>query len=209
MPHSYIYYISTNINREVVVVAADMKPTGAGGHEINVLVLPKADLVAAMADVTNRTLLENVNAGFVPQPAVDLDNGTFPLPMLGGFLKLFFGKLQKNELTGMATAPAVSNVKPIQVTPRFAPPDIDQPGPKTDVDAGGTRFSGNIVVQNGSLWAAHGVEAAGHAAVEWYEIDPLANSVLQSGLIADDSLGFNFPSIAVNDDIACNPRSGC
>ena len=188
------------MNGEAVVVSANMQTLG-GPAEVHVLVLPKSDLLLPTPVVTDATLLENSASAFTPQPVVDLDHGTLPLPLLSGDMKQL-GELLKDEVTGSVTAPAVTSFKRIRnnVSSGFAPPDIDQPGSKVDVDAGGTRFSGNVVLQNGSLWAVQGVDVAGRAAVEWYEIDTVNYDVLQNGLISDSSLGFNFPSIAVNDD---------
>ena len=52
---------------------------------------------------------------------------------------------------------------------------------------------------NPSLWAVHGVEIGGRAAIEWYEVDAVTDTLLQTGTISDPHLGFNYPSIAVND----------
>ena len=45
----------------------------------------------------------------------------------------------------------------------------------------------------------HGVDEAGRAAIEWFEIDQVTGTPLQQGIISDSSLGLNFASIAVND----------
>jgi hypothetical protein len=86
------------------------------------------------------------------------------------------------------------------VTLRDIPPPIDQPGPKANLHAQDTRFTGNAVKLDGSVWAAHGVEFDGRAAIEWYELDAGTKDVVQSGLLSDPELGLSYPSIAVNPD---------
>ena len=41
---------------------------------------------------------------------------------------------------------------------------------------------------NPSLWAVHSVEIDGRAAIEWYEIDAVTDSLLQNGTIQDPNL---------------------
>jgi len=39
-----------------------------------------------------------------------------------------------------------------------------------------------------AIWTQHSITVGGRAAVRWYEIDPGANSLLQSGTVSDSSL---------------------
>ena len=196
------------LDNNVLTVSANMFGLDVQATTTSFLVIPKADLLAAVPAVDNATLFENVslsNTGFTPQPIVDLDSGTLPLPILsainkpGGFLKT-------SSIGGTPSTPTLNTAGGlISVTPGGGPPDIDQPGPKVDIDTGDTRFSGNVIKQqipgraNPSLWGAHTVNIGDRAAIEWYEIDAVTNAVVQSGTIADSSLAFNYPSIAVND----------
>ena len=198
------------MNQDVVVVQANMFPIGTGTSDKSTLVLPKSGLLAVTPTVAGATLLEETsstsNPGFSAQPIVDMDNGALPLPILAAWNKPA-GWLKASDIGGTAAAPTLNTTGGfISVTSRGSPPDIDQPGSKQDIDAGDNRFSGNVVMQkhswrpNSSLWAVHGVEIAGRAAIEWYEIDANTDAVLQSGIVDDASLAFNYPSIAVNDD---------
>lgn len=196
------------INQDVVVVTANMFVITTGSDAVTTVVIPKSDLLAVSPTVANVTVFEESNpsnTGYGLQPAFDLDNGSLPLILLSAFNKPS-GFLKTSTLGGTATMPTLNTTGGfIGVTARSAPPDIDQPGTKQDVDAGDNRFSGNVVVQqipgrtNPSLWGVQGVLIGGRAALEWYEIDTVTNTILQSGTIADDSLAFNYPSIAVNN----------
>jgi hypothetical protein len=186
-------------NNQVVTVSANMYPVGSGNSYTNFLVLPKADLLAG--SVANKTLFENIDpntTGYTAQPIVDRDNGNLPLPLLSAYNK-DVGLLKTSSIGGTPSAPTLNTADGfIGVTARGSPPDLDQPGPKTNIDAGSNDFSSSVVKQNGLLWAVEDVEYNGRAAIEWYKIDPATNNVLQSGLIADPVLAFNYPSIAVN-----------
>lgn len=196
------------LNNDIVTISANMFGLDGEGVNTSFLVIPKDDLLAAVPTVANATLFENVSlndTGFTPQPIVDLDNGNLPLPILSAFDKPA-GSLKAWNIGGTPLAPTLNTAGGIiGVTSRGAPPDVDQPGPKADLDAGDNRFSGNVIQQqipgraNPSLWGVHGVDIGGRAAIEWYEIDAVTNAVVQSGTIADPSLAFNYPSIAVND----------
>jgi Calx-beta domain/Dockerin type I domain/HYDIN/CFA65/VesB-like, Ig-like domain len=196
------------LNNDVVTVSANMFGLNGEATNTSFLVIPKNDLLAAVPTVANATLFENISlseTGFAPQPVFDLDNGSLPLPVLSEFDKNA-GSLKAWTIGGTPSAPTLNTAGgSISVTPRGAPPAIDQPGSKADIDAGDSRFSGNVIRQqipgrtNPSLWGVHSVDIGGRAAIEWYEINAATNAVLQSGTISDPSLAFNYPSIAVND----------
>ena len=189
------------MNGDVIAVFATMFPTGCCTASRNLLVVPKDDLTAAVPTVANATLLENVNAPFNSQPVVDLDNRPLPLPLLSGYFKPLNGLLIRNDIAGSPQAPSVVSPNVFTLTTvRNEPRDVDQPGPSSDIDAGSARFGASVIALDGSLWGTHGVDFNGRAAVEWYEIEEATGALLQNGIIADPSLGFNFPSIAVNDD---------
>jgi hypothetical protein len=54
----------------------------------------------------------------------------------------------------------------------------------------GASFSSSIVQQNGTFWGAYTVDYQGRAAIRWFHIDAVTNTLIQEGLIADDQLDF-------------------
>jgi hypothetical protein len=196
------------LGNDVVTVSANMFGLAGASTTVSFIVLPKNDLLLPTPTVANATFFENVNAnstGFAPQPIVDLDNGNLPLPILSSFNKST-GFLKTSSIGGTPLLPTLNTAGGfIPVTSRGDPPDIDQPGPKANIDAGDTRFGSSVIQQqiagrgHASLWGVQSVNIGGRAAIEWYEIDTATNAVLQSGTISHASLGFNYPSIAVND----------
>ena len=187
------------LNRDHVVISANMFPLSGGSANVGFIVMNKNDL---MSGTLNLTTYEDVNfadTGFSVQPVFDQGNNSGPLKLLSAYNKpAGFLKTSSIDDSTLNTAGGF-----IAVTARNDPPTIDQPGPKTNIQAGNSRFSGNVIQQNigranDSLWAVHSVEVNGRAAIEWYEIDAVTDAVIQSGLIDDPSLGLNFPSIAAN-----------
>jgi hypothetical protein len=173
----------------------------------NLLVLPKADLLASTPTVANRTLFENLpigEFGFSAQPVVDLDYSTTREILLSE--ASFTGLLARGDVLGSVVSPTLSAGIQIPVPAFPAPPSAEQPGPKMNLDTGGfitAGFRGNVIKRNEALWAVTAVNVDGRSAARWFQIDADTNQVLQSGLIADVDLAFYYPSIAVNrfDDV--------
>ncbi len=166
--------------------------------------VPKSSLTAGVPSITGFQVRENINpsgTGFTFQPAVDLDNSALPLPGLSRFdssnLKrtdvpadFFSGGAVGSAGTGLIASASSGTVS-----------DAGQPGIKQNIDTGDSRFSGNVVLQNGSLWAVHSFEdSGGRTGLRWFEINAATNTTIQTGTITDPSLSLYFPSIAVNDN---------
>ncbi|MCH8274012.1 MAG: PEP-CTERM sorting domain-containing protein [Armatimonadetes bacterium] len=190
------------IDSDGLYISANMFSLVGGNSSTSMLVLPKSDLLLGTPTVANRTLFENVNpnsTGFSVQPIVDMDNSGLPLPILSAF-NTGAGRLLRADVTGTAASPNYPvNSSLIAVAGLGDPPFARQPGPHDNLDTGDARFSGNVVLQGGSIWGTQGVNRNGRPAIRWFEIRESDNSVLQSGFIEDSSLGFFYPSIAVND----------
>jgi hypothetical protein len=169
-----------------------------GNHYV---VLPKADLLAPVPSIANATIFAKqslAQAGFQPQAVVNLDGGGTPAKFYAGTLS-FLGQIQQSQIDGPITAPTFTGGGFITVDAIPEPPDAEQPGPKRNLDGGDSRFSSNLVLQNGVTWAVQEVNVDGRAAVRWLQLDPVDDIVLDSGLITDDVLDLTYPSIAVNE----------
>ncbi|QDV10055.1 hypothetical protein Poly30_56170 [Planctomycetes bacterium Poly30] len=70
-------------------------------------------------------------------------------------------------------------------------------GSTVNINTGGTRLM-NACYAGSSIWAAHTVAAGGKSGARWYQIDPVALSVTQSGTLTDPSLWFYYPTIAAD-----------
>jgi hypothetical protein len=137
-----------------------------------------------------------------PQLAVNLDGGGLPMPIISTTGVAAWAQFA--SIDGPVTSPSLSGTGAAGLVQLpFAPTATlaEQPGPSQNLDicCGDSRFNSNFVIQNGALWAVRAVDVNGRAGVEWFQIDPDTNIILQTGRIADDELDLYYPSIAVND----------
>jgi len=199
------------VNSEGVYLSANMfAQSGVStSATTTMLVIPKADLLAPTPTAANATLFENPTpngTGFSVQPALDLDNGSQPLPLLSAYNG---SNLKISSFTGPITGPTLDTAGGFVSVPLLgSPPDADQPGTSTDIETSDRRFSGNVILRDGDLWGVQTVrDGDGNAALRWVRIDdPLgAASILDSGLIRSAAFAgltgfdFYFGSIAVNE----------
>ena len=184
----------------------------AGGASLSATVtlmgIPKSSLTAATPSITGYRKEENIDpnlTGYAFQPAVDMDNGASPLPGVADFNSTYRKRttIAANWITGGSNIPAQAFPADFVSQPIVSiyGNDASQPGTNDNILMNDSRFSGNAVLQNGSLWAVHAVDIGDRGAVRWYEFDPGASqfAIKQTGLITDPSLDLYFPSIAVND----------
>lgn len=171
-----------------------------------VVVLPKADLLAPVPTVANRTEFQNVprsQANFTLQPTVDLDD-THGTAYLGGETGIqTFVQLSRVEDTG--GTPTLAGLAPaglvvVDAVAGGTPTAAEQPSGATPLDIISGRFSSSMVLQNGSLWAVRmSNDFGGETTAQWFEFDPETRIVLQSGVISQPGLNLIYPSIAVNE----------
>ena len=186
-------YPTIGLDASGLYISANMFAVSSGSTLVNFVGVPKSSLTAGVPSITGFVKQQNIapnTTGFSLQPAVDLGNTGLPAPILSAYNKPA-GLLKRSDVpANFFTSPTLNTAGPIiNVAARNNPPSARQPGPDDNIDTGDTRFDGNIVLQNGHLWAAHGVNVSGRAAIEWYEINEPTNAILQSGLISDPSTG--------------------
>jgi hypothetical protein len=190
-------------NKDVVTLAANMYNLGTSNPPATptFVVIPKSGLLGPAPTVAGASKFEELNistTGFAVQPAVDLDNGPLPLPLLARFN---LASLKRSNVTGTPASPSI-NVSggSIPISSNLDPPTADQPGNKVNIWTGGdTRIWSSVVRNNGELWAVQTVGLGGRAAVRWYRVNESTNAIIESGYISDPSMAYFFPSIAVND----------
>ena len=191
-------------------VPAQLAPSGTP----NLVTIPLASLLAGNVNNLERFSIDT----FAPQPVVDLDNLKPPgpssrfitQPVLGQLAQGFF--TTRHDLLGIAGMPSLLfPIKPDNSTPTLPYPNAPQMGSNALIDTGDTRFSANVVLQNGTIWAVRtdGVnQCTGNlvcrSGIEWFKIDQNTNTILQSGLISrafgSSAFFFYYPSIAVSKD---------
>lgn len=179
-----------------------------GPEAVSVVVLPKGDLLSPTPTVANRTDFQNVplnQISFTPQQTVNLDGTGGPAYLVSQ--SGVPGAVQLPTVEDPADDPFLGRVGGsgfllVDPVAGGTPTDAEQPGTSQalDVMEGPGGFTSNLVLQNGSLW---GVRMAnnfdGTTTAQWFQFDPDALSVIQSGVIAEPGLNLIYPSIAVNE----------
>ncbi len=188
------------VDKQGVYLTANMFPVGAGTVDITIMSLPKADLLLPTPSVASKSefQLVGLSRGFAIQPAINFSSSADNKAELLG-MSVNTSDLIRTDILNPATAGATLSSPTTIANTSFDPPTADQPGTAANFHTGDRRFAVNTVVSNGSLWAVHGTSVSGRAAVEWLRINPVTNTIIQSGVISDPSLSFFFPSIAVNE----------
>ena len=195
------------VNSQGVYIGANMFPvSGTADTLVNVLVLPKADLIAPTPVVSNHTLFSNVNPsdiGFSVQPVVNLNaNTTLPETLISAFDT---NQLKRSDITGSITSPTLSLTagsgvpNPFVTLPTYNQSvTAIQPGGAAALDASDSRLYSSLVQQGNNIWGVQGVQANGHEAIRWVRLDATNNTLQETGLIASGTRDYFIGSIAVN-----------
>ncbi len=172
------------------------------GFNSDVIVFPKADLLAAAPTIANATVFANKSSdmvGFGPVPVTQLDGGGLPMKLLSADAS-YFGVVGSATLSPPVTAPSLRPLRLIPITPLPRAPDARQPGTAPNLQEFSAGFRSDVVQRDGAIWAVHSVGSpSDRDAIEWFQFDAATNIVLQSGLIEDPALDFLDPSLAVNE----------
>ena len=189
------------VDADAVTIASDMHRVGQEGLPIgvDVLVAPKADLLAPAPSIAGATLFERVGigkVGYAPQPVTRVDGGSAPIWLMSSAVA-FLGVIQTARVTGTLDALAIAPGPFVLIDPLPVPPEAERPGGGF-FDTGDGHFA-SLVQVGGSIWAVHAARGPSErAAIRWFELDAETAAVLQTGVIEDPDLDFLYPSIAAN-----------
>ena len=169
--------------------------------------IPKTDLLKNYPTAEHRTwfgLLDSDNYGYVLQPVVNFDTSVGDAAVLAmGDLGYDYGahsNLVSFAVQNAAGPAAATLTMPasINVDPYYVPINPTQPDGNNTLDDGDARFSAKVYQLGGVLYAVHGCQVNGHAALCWYQIRAANQTLLQWGTIAQTNLDLFYPSIAAN-----------
>ncbi len=194
------------ITNDAVIISANMIPIGSGGAQTGFLTIPKTDLTATTPTISNATLFQDINlatTGHSPQPVIDQDGSGNGNRYILSAYNTSAGSTKKSSIDGTVESPTLNTTDGFINTPAQSNPvDAPQPGTSQNVDNSDTRFSANVILENGTMWSVQTVDnnGDGKSEIQWLQIDPVTDTVLQSGLIEDAELSYYYPAIAVNDN---------
>ncbi len=208
---NWMDFPTLGINHDGVYLAGNMFPiSGLGGTNVltDILVIPKADLLSGVG-VANATLFADQdpnNLGFAVQPVVDLNSGEGQPETLLSDYNTPSGFAKISLITGSVTAPVLDTSPSegdlgdgfLTIPARSGPTNAPQLGDSDLIDVDDTRFSAHVIEQGTNIWAVQAVDMGGRAGIAWYRIDAASGNLIENGTIADSSLSFYYPSIAVN-----------
>jgi len=109
--------------------------------------------------------------------------------------------LKTSTINGPITSPTLNTTGGFVTVPvGNQPPNAVQKGSANQIDTGDSRFSSNVVLQNGILWAVHNEASAdgSRSQLHWYEINASTHALLHDGVIGDSTNSYYYGSIAVN-----------
>jgi hypothetical protein len=172
----------------------------------SVLVVPKADLLAAQPTLSRASLLQSsallTPGGTKVQAVVNLDNSAAAL--LLGTWDVEGSTLRLWRISGTITAPVLDPDQPfVALAPHtlVGPQGALQPESGIGINTSSPFLASSIVLRNGRLWGVQTVDFQGRAALRWFSIDAATQAPVQEGLISDASHDLYMGSIAVD---ACN-----
>ena len=168
-----------------------------------IIVLNKSKLLSGTLG-TVKTFFDNTIFTLSPAETLDPAQGTEYL--LTNYNSNSGGKgyVKIYNITGTTGSPVYNAGSMVGVNRPWSNNIVDEPqkGTTNLIDAGDTRM-GKIILRNGSIWASQTVflpaTTSSRSAAQWWQINPVTNTVLQFGRL-DDATGTNrfaFPSIAV------------
>ena len=169
-----------------------------------VVSIPKADLLTNSPTVANRTAFGVLPAGvgnFTTQPAVNFAQSASPEILLsqGPFIhhNLKDTKINNAAGPGQATLGSTVNIS----APAFSNPTaLHQPDSTATLSNIDNRIGAAVYEVNGVLFAAHVTTVNSRSAIRWYRLDAATDTLIESGLLADPTADFSFPSIAANQN---------
>jgi len=166
-----------------------------------IVVIPKADLLAAVPTIANASLFS------IPPPTDSFLMPIGNLDDLGLPFQLFSHETASASfnffaITGAVRSPILNTTAgSVSLSSYPRPPDAAQPAAPTQKPpiACGTTFGSSTFRRNGVIWEVEGVGNGGRAALRWFKINAVTHVLLQEGLVDDAQLSFYCASIAANE----------
>jgi hypothetical protein len=222
---NHLSAVNLGVDRENLYFSCEVWSTNnneAAQLSTDLLVLPKADLLASPPDTTNGTWITNLSSstyGYSFWPAICFDGtgGDVGLATASAGVDPNNGAPETNSnliVTGLLTSSGsndftLSVPKAVQVLPYTEPINYAlQPDGSSNLVDGDATITANVPCVGGVLFAVHAVQYGPHIALRWYRIRASDNKLLESGTISNPDLDLYWPSIAANSNgtvvIACN-----
>lgn len=203
-PNDFFDFPTVGFNNNWVVVTGN-DFWGDGSFTTNTYVFKRTDLYSGSIGTVNSYMDPNV-FGITPAMTMDtLENTLYMVADWNGSSG-GYGYMKFYTITGTADAPTYSAGNLIGVDMPWAETTVNAPQLNSihDLEVSDTRVNTPTYI-NGSLWFTHSVflpdGSPTYAAIDWWQVDPATNDLLQFGRIEDisGSIFYFYPSISVNN----------
>ncbi len=191
----------------VVITTNDFKSVF---DRVRIIVYNKANLISGTLGTVN-TFFDG-NGLFGITPAVTMDTNQPIEYMLNNYNGNSGGNgfVRICTITGSVNSPVYTAGATVGINQPWTDTEVDAPqkGTANLIDANSTKMR-TVVIRNGSLWATSTVflpaNIPNRAAAQWWQIDPVKDSVIQFGRLEDPTAKYmaSFSSLAVtaNSDV--------
>lgn len=194
------------IDTKGVYLSGDMF---SGNNQVGALLasIPKADLLSNAGNIgglSSSGLISAATYGSVLQPAVTLGPASTAEAVLAiGNLGYDFQPhstlmsftVQNADAENGAT---LSNALTLTVPAYSVPINPPQPGGADNLDNGDGRISAMVYRVGDTLYAVHGTQVDGRAAIQWFVVDAPSQTLSDTGLITDTNLDLFYAAICAN-----------
>jgi hypothetical protein len=191
-------YPGLGVDADALYLTANMFLVDGDFQYSKIRIVPKAAVysggVANYFDFVGMTNADGTPA-FTVQPC-----HTFGAPQSEYLVSSSFpsgNELSLWTITSPITAPALTR-RSVTVSAYDMPPDADQKGGATPLDAGDVRML-HAVFRGGSVWTAMTTRqnwpSGNAAAVHWFQIDPSVGTLVQEGIFGADGRHCFYPAL--------------
>ena len=192
-----------------VSLSGDMFDVNGNPVGPTLVFIPKASLLAnppTTSGMTSFGVMSYNTRGNILQPVMCFDGsgqrhilavGSVGIDDSGNFVtnhSLLLSQVKPGSGPGQATLTSAT----LTVPPYTVPFDPAQPDGSSNLDDGDARISACVYEVGGVVYAAHSTQLGNLAVIRWYRIDPIQQTVLESGTINDPVKDLYYPSIAAN-----------
>jgi hypothetical protein len=186
----WVDYPTLGVDSRGLFIEAYMVGSGA---RMSIFAIDKAPLLAATPSLGTVTAFRNLNwDGAIQHATQYTDAGQSYMISTRGS-----SSLRLRRINAPLTAPTLTTSVISGLPSYSAANDAPAMGSTVNINTGGTRLM-NACYANGSIWASHTIAAGGKSGARWYEVDPVAQTLTQSGTLTDPSLWLYFPSITAD-----------
>ena len=166
--------------------------------------IPKADMLAPTPSIANRTsfgVLPAVVGNLTTQPVINFAAAASEERLLGQgpFIQHNLRSTKLNNAAGPGAA-SLGSTTAIAAPAFSVPVNLHQPDGTATLRNIDNRIGAAVYEVNGVIFAAHVTTVNSRSAIRWYRLDAVTDTLLETGLLADASADYSFPSIAANEN---------